>query len=681
MVTTKKQINRIKSVLTEQKKTGKWLAAHLNTSTITVSKWCTNTSQPNLQTLCKIAEVLGVNVKDLLNETQEKKMAKDSSQPTFSYTPVEAMGHTPPYKLHKYFARRPYNVFEELIRSYTQKGDTILDPFCGGGVSIYEALKQGRKAIGCDLNPLSIFIVRNMVRKDCLNDTYRAAKEDILKYLKQLQANYLTFSYKGEVYTADWFELAYVVRCPHCNRTIPLVNEYKIKNGLYRCMHQNCVGNEGFKVAEAKRDGFQYIESIAIKKKKRIQKEFDKADESQLSSHIVFLKKCLKENNISVPQDLIPNDWDRQFEDGLKKKGILFFQDFFTKRNLYTLLLLKNRIQSYKDSLSEAQYELLRIAFSNAVKECNNMSFTNDGWQGGRPTTWSRHAYWIPTQFCETNVLSAFSNGLERVESCVNYNNEQNYIPKQVDCFKDLAETGNLLLLNKSVADSDIPDNSIDAIITDPPYGSNVQYLELSHFWFPWNKDLYQGEPDFAKEAISNRKKGFKGCKTQYTYERNLYSVYEKAFHCLKSNRYMTLTFNNKDMSSWLGLMFAIFKAGFSFDNLFFQDGVKNYKQTAHTKAEGSPYGDFIYVFKKCPPSYKLPKIESEADFIEKLDILFKSYLKKTGDRNEIILEMIKESIPLIHCFSKMLKYPGEHKVYEFFKKDYLDKLYEKDTD
>lgn len=59
-------LNRIKLVLVEKKKTGKWLAEQLGKNTCTVSKWCTNTSQPDLQTLDKIATLLGVNKKDLL---------------------------------------------------------------------------------------------------------------------------------------------------------------------------------------------------------------------------------------------------------------------------------------------------------------------------------------------------------------------------------------------------------------------------------------------------------------------------------------------------------------------------------------------------------------------------------------------------------------------------------------
>ena len=60
-------LNRIKVVLVEQKKTGKWLAEQLGVSTCTVSRWASNTAQPNLSTLNDIAKLLGVDVKDLIN--------------------------------------------------------------------------------------------------------------------------------------------------------------------------------------------------------------------------------------------------------------------------------------------------------------------------------------------------------------------------------------------------------------------------------------------------------------------------------------------------------------------------------------------------------------------------------------------------------------------------------------
>ena len=63
-------INRLKVVLVEQGKTGKWLADELKKNPCTVSKWCSNTVQPDLETLDKIARLLGRNVKDLLNDTE-----------------------------------------------------------------------------------------------------------------------------------------------------------------------------------------------------------------------------------------------------------------------------------------------------------------------------------------------------------------------------------------------------------------------------------------------------------------------------------------------------------------------------------------------------------------------------------------------------------------------------------
>lgn len=63
-------LNRIKVVLVEKNKTGKWLADELGKSTCTVSKWCQNSIQPNLKTLDKIAKLLNVDVKYLLNDTE-----------------------------------------------------------------------------------------------------------------------------------------------------------------------------------------------------------------------------------------------------------------------------------------------------------------------------------------------------------------------------------------------------------------------------------------------------------------------------------------------------------------------------------------------------------------------------------------------------------------------------------
>lgn len=61
-----KDLNRLKIVLVEKKKTSKWLAEELGKNPSTVSKWCTNTSQPDLQTLNRIADMLDIDIKTLI---------------------------------------------------------------------------------------------------------------------------------------------------------------------------------------------------------------------------------------------------------------------------------------------------------------------------------------------------------------------------------------------------------------------------------------------------------------------------------------------------------------------------------------------------------------------------------------------------------------------------------------
>jgi putative transcriptional regulator len=66
----KKAINRIKIVLVEQGRTNKWLAEKIGKNTTTVSRWCTNDMQPSLETLVQIAEILKVDVRELLISTK-----------------------------------------------------------------------------------------------------------------------------------------------------------------------------------------------------------------------------------------------------------------------------------------------------------------------------------------------------------------------------------------------------------------------------------------------------------------------------------------------------------------------------------------------------------------------------------------------------------------------------------
>ena len=68
------KINRLKIVLVEQGKPGKWLAGQLGKNEATISRWCSNTSQPSLEMLMKIASILNVDARRLINDGINKEI-------------------------------------------------------------------------------------------------------------------------------------------------------------------------------------------------------------------------------------------------------------------------------------------------------------------------------------------------------------------------------------------------------------------------------------------------------------------------------------------------------------------------------------------------------------------------------------------------------------------------------
>jgi site-specific DNA-adenine methylase len=106
-----------------------------------------------------------------------------------------------------------------LLRILPEQGEVILDPFCGGGVTIYEGVIQNRRVIGCDLNPLSTFIVRNMIKKaddtSDLEDCFASLRE----YIESLTNDYMYFELDGRRYDMSWAEMALTVRCPKMWKT------------------------------------------------------------------------------------------------------------------------------------------------------------------------------------------------------------------------------------------------------------------------------------------------------------------------------------------------------------------------------------------------------------------------------------------------------------------------------
>lgn len=610
-----------------------------------------------------------------------------------TYQPVKAKRHTAPYKIHRYFARRPWNVFRELIDEYTEKEDIVLDPFMGGGVTPYEGLRLDRKMVGTDTNPLSKFIVENMVRNDVDEKKLETALEGIITKLDQLyNGSNITECECGTTNQIDWFEVTYTVECPGCQNKTKISGHNKTGRAKFNCENEGCKFAEGtdefLRPKNSKRLKHTYIEQVHECDfcDERVFKKVDIERRDELENHLEYLRQKIDKDKL--PSNLeIPLNWDRQKEDYLEEKGVTHFSDFFTERNLLLNYAILDEIEKYK---GQEIYEPLRLVFSNSLRYTNVMTFTNENWNSGKPNGWAKHAYWIPSQFCEMDVRKALKKSLRKYKECIEYNKDQNYDLKRSSNFNELFdEDKNFFIHTGTINELDLPANSVDAVVTDPPYGSNVQYLELSHFWYPWNKDIYtETDPSFEEEAVVHRKRNREGETKDYSdYEDLLFEVYDECERILKPNSPLLFTFNNKDIKSWFAMLFAVFRAGFTLkpEQIIFQDGVKEYKHTAHTKADGSPYGDFIYVFEKTKDS-GLNQFNTEIESVEELENyvrnsyeeFMREFVDKSGkERNEVLNEFFLDIVPKIEAYIKSEDIENRSQIYDNFRKSFFKKLYE----
>lgn len=551
---------------------------------------------------------------------------------------IKAKAHTPQYKIHKYFARRPYNVFRNLIEHYSKPKDIVLDVFCGGGVTVYEGTAIDRKVVGVDLNPLATFITEMQLKQ--LDP--EGFKQFAIEILQRIESDY-SHVYKmpnmaNEI--MEWTEWAYCVSCLYCGSEIILNEENKAKNkdgnpknGFYVCSNKNCSeGLKGVKRTDCVPNG-----SLALRAKtiKGNLVTFTPNDSSELQIFIDQLESDLISSEMDIIDKEIPLDWDRTHEDKLNEKGIYSFKDFFTKRNYALNIVIFNKLKDLKKqgNVSDSMIDLLYFTFSASLRHTNNMTRVTENWENGNPTSMDKHAYWLPNQFVETNIFHQWRKKINSMVKALKYNEEELKQPiTKFDNFSHLEKASKgYMILNQSSSELPIPDQSVDVIITDPPYGSNVQYNELSSFWNIWY-EAYTGNPITLiqeKEAVMNRKKNFVGSKSLAHYEDMLYQVFLEGNRVLKNNGYLVFTFNNKNVKVWFSLLRAAARAGFTLplNGVLFQDYIESYKNTAHLRFEGNIQGDFIYSFQKC-----LPETNSTISITEgfNLEVKLKQLLTET---------------------------------------------------
>jgi 16S rRNA G966 N2-methylase RsmD len=508
-----------------------------------------------------------------------------------------AESHTPAYMMHKYFARRPWNVFRELISYYSNPGATILDPFCGGGVTVVESLKLRRKAVGVDANPIA---------------TYVTDMEGRFVDLQRVRDTFDGVSSR----TGQRISALYATKCPACDEeAIADWIEWSENTGEITQLKFDCstCGTSNTKKAS-------------------------RADMGQANKVEKSFARAVKRKSLWYPQTPIPRG-DKT--DSLRNQGVYSFSELFTRRNLLALSLLLKEIEDVKDDDSRA---LLRFTFSSSLKWASRMSHL----RGKVVEGWAMHAYWIYPKSLEINVWNTFERRMRAVLRGKEYTNGQiGAYARPARIFDDLVHgNSSYFVLNQSSSRLPLPDESVDAVITDPPYGGNVNYAELSDYWQVW---LNRGKViDKEQEVIINRTQG----KNLDKYEILLCEVFKECCRVLKPERYLVSTFNSKNIRVVASFITAASRAGFRLhpEGIVYQQPIRSYTTTFHAMQVGAFVGDFIFTFiKDTEPQIEPIRGDHDLrDLKHSLEVLMSNATRNRTTETELREKAYRMLIPFI---------------------------------
>ena len=500
---------------------------------------------------------------------------------------VKALPHTPIYRMHRYFARRPYNVINRLIKHYSGPGDIILDPFCGGGTTVVEALRLRRKVIGVDLNPMATFITRCEVMNLDPEDV-EITLEWIAEITKEeINALYHTPCPQCEAEaTINWIKWSVVYICPHCNHPTVAAEAEKLGPGKYACTR--C--GQAFQVTNLPRSADRMLEQHVSCRICGFE-GLKQATEEDIHRYLDLERQfdaVIEREGLWYPQQVMPFDYELRKPNNLVCER---FSDFFSRRNLLALAKLLQRINSIKDQ--EMRYFLQHV-FTSVVGWTNRM--VTDERHG-----WALHAYWLPDVYCENNVWNLLKRRGKWAIRGKRYSQKEigDYFVEAQSASDILQGNATCWLLTQSSTSLPLPDNSVDAVITDPPYGGNIQYSELSNFWAVWLPETLGIENLISspEEVVMKRYKEGEGEK----FERLLGQVFSECYRVLKHNGWLVITFNNRDTAVWFSMLRAARQAGFYLvsDGITYQSPIADYTRTLHQIKDGAIKGDFILSFCK----------------------------------------------------------------------------------
>ncbi|WP_066895180.1 DNA methyltransferase [Clostridium nigeriense] len=266
---------------------------------------------------------------------------------------IPPLPHPSHYLMHRYWGRKAHNVVSEYIKNFTDEGDIVLDPFMGSGLTNVESSKLNRKSIGVDLNPMSVFIVKNTL-----------SKVDLNAFKEHFKIIYNTMY--------EEFHTLYFTKCPNCG-SICQVEIYVWEQDSLVRVRAKC-GEHGLFIKDA-----------------------DEFDNQKVNEYIELFNRLEMSGELEYPKDPI-----MQY---VKRSGRERIDELFTQRALIILSYLRKQILNIED---ENIKNLFLLCFTSMLPNVSRMipgDIKNCTYKSG----WVISKFWTPTVHTERNIFTCFN--------------------------------------------------------------------------------------------------------------------------------------------------------------------------------------------------------------------------------------------------------------------------------
>ncbi len=437
--------------------------------------------------------------------------------------------------MHKYWSKKPSDVIAAYIEKYSKPGDVVLDCFAGSGITLIEAVRLRRRAIGLDINPAAVFMTEAALRR-----------VDI----KRLSAEFTML----KEYCAPIINALYATVCS--------------VEPEHRGTATHLIWNNG--VAEE-----LWYECLTCK-----------ADKNVKSPGV---EDTLRSREPTLAPLWYPTD-ELHANARINVKGGAKISDLFTKRALTALSVLFDRIQQI---CSDDERLILLNCFTAALPQASRMVFVirrrgkktgNESAARAEVGSWVI-GFWVPKEHFEINVWRCFENrfartlrGKQELETLVPPDITQSDVAEDV-----IRGTADWCIALGDAAGLSLPDSSVDYAFIDPPHGNRIPYLELSMIWNSWLKQPTDWSNEIIVSDARGRSKGIAD------YNGRMELVFQQLHRVLRDEAFLSIAFNSLDDDTWISFVSSIVSAGFDIRNVeplayssnsVVQDNRKNALQT-----------------------------------------------------------------------------------------------------